>query len=194
MATWWQAAVSLLVGLMTASGAYLGVRHTVRGADRATAQRELAARREEWRQRFSLAAEYALDDSPQKRAAGMAMLAKLRGSELAREDDVALLDEFRNRTRRAVRLAEVEDSQRSLVKVRRRVLGDDHPDTVRAVGDLAATLEKRENFPEAEEWLRVLVKLRERLLGEDHPETQQARTTLANLVRRSAPQWRQPPR
>jgi hypothetical protein len=42
---WLQAGLSILVGLLTAGGAYLGVRHATRGNDRATEQRELAARR-----------------------------------------------------------------------------------------------------------------------------------------------------
>ncbi|RRO16980.1 hypothetical protein EIL87_11920 [Saccharopolyspora rhizosphaerae] len=121
-ATWWQAVLSLLVGLITAGGAYLGVRHAVRASDRSTRQREWAARREEWRQRFSVAVEHALDDSPPKRAAGLAMLTTLGRSE-ARADDAELLE----RTRGAVRLDEGEDTARALVKVRRGELGDETP-------------------------------------------------------------------
>src|SRR3712207_6620969 len=64
---WVQAGLSLAVGLLTATGALVGVRFSVRGGDRATQQRELAARREEWWRRFTWASELALDESPSKR-------------------------------------------------------------------------------------------------------------------------------
>lgn len=48
MEPWLQAGLSIFVGLATAGGAYMGVRHATRGNDRATQQRELAARRGEW--------------------------------------------------------------------------------------------------------------------------------------------------
>lgn len=94
---WAQASLSILVGLLTASGAYLGVRHTTRGNDRATQQRDLAARREEWWRRFTWAAELALDDSPAKRVAGLKLLAKLARSDLAQRDECLLLDVFQGR-------------------------------------------------------------------------------------------------
>jgi hypothetical protein len=97
MAPWLQAGLSIFVGLLTAGAAYLGVRHTTRGNDRATEQRELAARREEWWRRFTWAAELAIDDSPTKRVAGLKLLAKLAQSELAQRDECLLLDVFQGR-------------------------------------------------------------------------------------------------
>ncbi|GAB3474075.1 hypothetical protein [Amycolatopsis cihanbeyliensis] len=97
MNPWLQAGLSLLVGLLTAGGALFGVRHAVRGNDRATEQRDLAARREEWWRRFIWAAELALDESPAKRVAGLKLLGKLAQSDLAHRDECLLLDVFQGR-------------------------------------------------------------------------------------------------
>jgi hypothetical protein len=97
MNPWFQTGLSLLVGLLTAGGALVGVRLTVRGNDRSTQQRELAASREEWWRRFTWAAQLALDDSPAKRVAGLKLLAKLGQSDLAQNDECMLLDVFQGR-------------------------------------------------------------------------------------------------
>lgn len=94
---WLQVVLPLAVGVLSAGGAILGIRHTVRGNDRATGQRELAGRREEWWRRFTWAAELALDESPAKRVAGLKLLATLARSELAEADECQLLDVFQGR-------------------------------------------------------------------------------------------------
>jgi hypothetical protein len=97
MQPWMQAGLSVLVGLLTAGGAYVGVRHAARANDRATQQRELAARREEWWRRFIWAVELALDESPVKRVTGLKLLTKLAQSDLAERDEALLLDVFQGR-------------------------------------------------------------------------------------------------
>lgn len=97
MAAWLQTAMPLVVGIVTAGSAYLGVRHAARGNERATAQRDLAARREEWWRRFNWAAELAMDASPEKRALGLKLLTKLAESDLAGRDEWLLLDAFHER-------------------------------------------------------------------------------------------------
>jgi hypothetical protein len=94
---WAQAALSLGVGLLTGAGALVGVRLSVRGNDRATVQRELAARREEWWRRFTWAADLALDPAADKRVAGLRLLASLAQSELAQREECQLLDVFQAR-------------------------------------------------------------------------------------------------
>lgn len=94
---WWQLGLTLLVGVLTVTGAYVGSRMGARANDRATEQRDAAARREEWWRRFTWAAELALDDSAGKRAAGLSLLMKLARSELAQHDDHQLLDVFHQR-------------------------------------------------------------------------------------------------
>lgn len=94
---WLQVLLSLAVGLLTTAGAVSGVRMSVRGNDRATGQRELAARREEWWRRFTWAADLAVDDSPQKRITGLNLLTVLARSDLAQLEECLLLDVFQQR-------------------------------------------------------------------------------------------------
>jgi hypothetical protein len=81
---WLQTGLSLLVGLLTAGGALIGL--SVQGNNRA-----------EWWRRFTWAANLALDDSPVKRVAGLKLLTKLAQSDLAQRDECLLLDVFQGR-------------------------------------------------------------------------------------------------
>jgi hypothetical protein len=83
---WLQTGLSLVVGLLTAGGALVGVRLSVRGNNRA-----------EWWRRFTWAAGLALDNSSVKRVAGLKLLTKLAQSDLAQQDDYLLLDVFQGR-------------------------------------------------------------------------------------------------
>lgn len=94
MGAWTQSAVSFLGSLLGVVGGVAIARLTVRGNDRATNQRELAARREEWGRRFIWAAELVLDESAIKRTIGLNILAKLALSDLAGRDEYLLLDSF----------------------------------------------------------------------------------------------------
>jgi hypothetical protein len=94
---WLQLALSLAVGSVTAAAAVFGVRLSVRGNDRATDQRELAARREEWWRRFTWAAELALDEAAHKRVVGLNLLTTLALSDLAQREECLLLDVFQSR-------------------------------------------------------------------------------------------------
>lgn len=95
--TWWQIGVTALVGVLATSGAFLGARLGARANDRATEQREWAARREEWWRRFTWAAELAMDESAAKRTLGLSLMMKLARSELAQQDEYDLLDVFHQR-------------------------------------------------------------------------------------------------
>lgn len=134
---WLQAALSLLTALVAAAGAFLGVRLSVRGGDRATVQREGAARREEWWRRFTWAAELALDESPTKRAAGLRMLTQLAQSELAERDEYLMLDAFPGRVLDEMASKPVEETTEEQVAAAQlrlildRKLGHDTPDYVR---------------------------------------------------------------
>lgn len=86
MNPWLQTGLSLVVGVMTAGGALLGVRLGVRGSNRA-----------EWWRRFTWAADLALDNSPVKRVVGLKLLTKLAQSDLAQRDECLLLDVFQER-------------------------------------------------------------------------------------------------
>lgn len=86
-----------LTGLLAVVGGFVGARMSVRGSDRATAQRAVAARREEWWRRFTWAAELTLDDSSTKRASGLRVLTQLALSDLSQRDEYLILDAFPGR-------------------------------------------------------------------------------------------------
>jgi hypothetical protein len=84
----WLVPVSALVGAgMGASLSYLGARAGVRANDRATDQRETAARREEWGRRFATALSLLGEPDLRERRIGRALLAQLLDSELATVED-----------------------------------------------------------------------------------------------------------
>ncbi|KAM6510855.1 hypothetical protein FSOLCH5_011300 [Fusarium solani] len=57
------------------------------------------------------------------------------------------------------------------VEARTKVLGEEHPDTLTSMGDLASTYRKQGRWKEAEELEVGVAKTRKRLLGEEHPDT-----------------------
>ncbi|KAJ6484273.1 hypothetical protein DFH09DRAFT_1291826 [Mycena vulgaris] len=67
----------------------------------------------------------------------------------------------------------------AVLEHRRSVLGEDHLDTLHAMGALAATYTKLGNLQEAEELEVVVLEKRRKILGEDHPDTL---LTMANLT------------
>jgi hypothetical protein len=86
----WLIPASALVG--AASGgvlSYFGARAGTRSDDRATEQRELAGRREEWGRRFAAALSLLGEREERDRLIGRALLAQLLDSDLATEEDRA---------------------------------------------------------------------------------------------------------
>jgi len=74
-------------------------------------------------------------------------------------------------------LEESENQLRAAVATSRRVLGDDDPDTLIFINDLALTLQNRGEYEEAEAlFIETMAGMR-RVFGDDHVET---RTTLSN--------------
>lgn len=123
MTPWLQILLSLGAGLVTASGALLGVRLTIRSSDRATSQRdfasqretqqrELAARREEWWRRFTWAAELTWDETKAKRVIGLRLLTQLVASELTGEEECLLLDAISQRVLGEFEVDEDTDEER----------------------------------------------------------------------------------
>jgi hypothetical protein len=66
-----------------------------------------------------------------------------------------------------------------VLKANRRVLGEDHPDTLTSMCNLAATLWAQGDLPGAREIGEHVLNVRRRILGEDHPDTL---TSLNNLA------------
>jgi len=92
-----QVVVPLMVGLLTAGGALVGVRMNGRFSDRATEQRETQGRREEWSKRFYEILAYVIDESPRKRAAGLYLMSALAESDLAGPDELRLMEALTDR-------------------------------------------------------------------------------------------------
>ncbi|MCL4838940.1 MAG: serine/threonine-protein kinase [Thermoanaerobaculia bacterium] len=61
--------------------------------------------------------------------------------------------------------------QESALATRRRVLGEDHPDTLTSIDSLGLLLQDRGQLAEAEPFTREALAKRRRALGEEHPDT-----------------------
>lgn len=97
MSPWLQVVSTFLVGAVTAGAALLGVRMNGRVGDRATEQREVQGRREEWSKRFYELLAYVVDESPRKRAAGLGLMSALAESDLAGPDELKLMEVLADR-------------------------------------------------------------------------------------------------
>lgn len=81
------------------------------------------------------------------------------------------------------RYREAEEVNQRIVKVRKRVLGEEHPDTLRSIHHLAETYYKQGWWKEAELLQVLVMKARKRLLGEEHPDTLKSIRNLAATYR-----------
>ena len=61
----------------------------------------------------------------------------------------------------------------------KRVLSQEHPDTLTSMGNLASTFWKQGRWKEAEELEVPVMETRNRVLGQDHPDTL---TSMGNLA------------
>ncbi|KAH7122353.1 kinesin light chain 3, partial [Dendryphion nanum] len=77
-----------------------------------------------------------------------------------------------------------------VIKTRKSVLGEEHPDTLTNIADLASTYRNQGRWKEAEELFVQVIKTRRRVLGEEHPNTL---TSIANLalIYRNQGQWKE---
>src|SRR5262249_50216544 len=63
--------------------------------------------------------------------------------------------------------------------IRRRVLGEEHPDTAASYNDLARNLQAQGNLAEAESDFQRALQIRRKVLGEQHPLTHATSNFLA---------------
>ncbi len=61
--------------------------------------------------------------------------------------------------------------QERAMATRRRVLGDDHPDTLTSISQMGLLLQGRGRLAEAETYYREALENRRRVLGDEHPDT-----------------------
>lgn len=78
--------------------------------------------------------------------------------------------------------AEAEPLEREILEQRTRLLGKEHPDTLRSVDSLANVLNNKGNYSGAEVLYRQAVEVYERTLGKDHFDTLYSVSNLANAL------------
>ena len=80
------------------------------------------------------------------------------------------------------RLEEAEAEHRAVLEIRRRVSGEEHPDTLDSRNNLALVLGDLGRLEEAEAEHRAVLEIRRRVLGEEHPDTLTSRNNLASVL------------
>jgi hypothetical protein len=68
-------------------------------------------------------------------------------------------------------MSEAERIEREVLCASRRVLGEEHPDTLTSAGNLASSLSRQGKYAEAERIEREVLCASRRVLGEEHPDT-----------------------
>ncbi|PVF95828.1 TPR-like protein [Serendipita vermifera] len=81
-------------------------------------------------------------------------------------------------------LDEAETMQQEVLGIHKKLLGPDHPDTIKAMGGLAVTLSNRGQLEEAEKMQREVLEMYRKLLGLDHLYTINAMGKLALTLSR----------
>jgi tetratricopeptide (TPR) repeat protein len=78
------------------------------------------------------------------------------------------------------RWRENESIERTMLKLRKEVLGGKHPDTIESMADLASTYHQQGRLKEAEEIKIKVLDLQKEVLGEKHPDTIESMADLAS--------------
>jgi hypothetical protein len=83
------------------------------------------------------------------------------------------------------KLAEAEPYYREALEKQRRILGDDHPDTLNTINNLGLLLQDLRKLDQAEPFLREALEKSRLLRGDDHPSTIQTMYNLCGLLIRT---------
>jgi eukaryotic-like serine/threonine-protein kinase len=75
-----------------------------------------------------------------------------------------------------------ESLYQSAIEIRRRVLGPEHPDTLRSTTSLANVLREEGHYAEAEKLIRETLSIRSRVLGPEHPDTLKSMNILGTIL------------
>ncbi|TVQ51545.1 MAG: serine/threonine protein kinase, partial [Phycisphaerales bacterium] len=81
--------------------------------------------------------------------------------------------------------------------LRRRVLGDEHPDTLTSISNMGGVLYHHGNYAETKRYLREALETRRRVLGDEHPDTLTSINNMGLLLRsqgklaEAEPYWRE---
>jgi tetratricopeptide (TPR) repeat protein len=85
---------------------------------------------------------------------------------------------------------EAEELQVAVMQMRKRILGEEHPDTLRSVGNLASTYQNQGRWKEAEELQVQVMQMSKRVLGEKHPDTLLSVGNLASIYQNQG-RWKE---
>jgi hypothetical protein len=83
-----------------------------------------------------------------------------------------------------------EELQVQVMQMRKRVLGDEHPDTLTSISNLALTYKSQGRWKEAEELQVQEMQITKRVLGDEHPSTLTSMSNLA-LTYKSQGRWKE---
>jgi tetratricopeptide (TPR) repeat protein len=81
---------------------------------------------------------------------------------------------------------EAEQMYRQAQQLMEKVLGQEHPDTLGSMNNLASVLGSQGKYAEAEGMHRQALQLREKVLGQEHPDTLTSMNNLAEALRSQA--------
>nr|WP_232224256.1 tetratricopeptide repeat protein [Mastigocladopsis repens] len=81
------------------------------------------------------------------------------------------------------RYSEAEPLYQQALELRKRLLGEEHPDVAQSLNNLAYLYRSQGRYIEAEPLYQQALELRKRLLGEEHLDVAQSLNNLANLYR-----------
>ena len=88
------------------------------------------------------------------------------------------------------RSKEAEELFVQVMEIRKRVLGEEHPDTLTSMANLASTYRNQGRWKEAEELFVQVMKISKRVLGEEHPDTLTSMANLASTYRNQG-RWKE---
>jgi tetratricopeptide (TPR) repeat protein len=81
------------------------------------------------------------------------------------------------------KLDQAEPYYREALEKRRRVLGEEHPNTLISISNMGFLLHSQGNFAEAEPYVREALEKSRRVLGDEHPSTLGSIGSLGGLLR-----------
>jgi tetratricopeptide (TPR) repeat protein len=88
------------------------------------------------------------------------------------------------------RYEEAEELQVQVMQARKRVFTDEHPDTLRSMGNLAATYSKQGRWKEAEELQVQVMQTSKRVFTDEHPDTLRSMANLASTYSKQG-RWKE---
>jgi tetratricopeptide (TPR) repeat protein len=82
--------------------------------------------------------------------------------------------------------AQAEEGLRQALAIRRKVLGEEHPDTAASYNNLAVNQGYQGQYAQAEEGYRKALAIQRKVLGEDHPHTAISYSNLTSIQQAQA--------